>query len=357
MKIANIQWKTYRRRLKNPLTTAHGTMNERTGILIRITPDSNAHGIGEAAPLPGFSKESPDDIVAFLEHEGRALCGKLFPDVKDEFFSISPDLIPSKFPSLRFAFETACADILARQAGLPLARWLSDDSRTEIAVNYLLPRPVVNWEYHKRAIETGGYRSVKIKVGSGEIDADIDLIRKTREMIGNSIALRLDANRGWNYDTAVKILKAVRSFRIEYVEEPLNLHDSDLSDRLQYETGAKIAFDETLVEIKHISPGIMEGFCDVLVLKPTILGGIGRILEFAPEAAQYEMPVVVTSSYETEIGLAALAHLAAALPGKQLACGLDTLRLFDNATELFGGVQDGLIRIPGKPGLGIDIDW
>jgi o-succinylbenzoate synthase len=357
MKIAGIDWKKYHRNFRTPLSTAKGIVSGRSGILIRVTSNDGISGYGEAAPLPDYSKDSLDDVIAFMQDSSGIVHNITLSDNCDQVFQAIASCIPQTLPSLRFALDSACGDLMARAAGLPLARWLSNDSRSEIPVNYLLTRPVMNWEHHIQAIEAGGYQSVKIKVGSEEVDSDVALIRKAREMLGDDIALRLDANRGWNYDTAIKILKAVQGLRIEYVEEPLNHFDPTLLARLRRETGAKIALDESLAEIDPISPKELAPICDVFILKPTILGGLGRIMKIAAEAALCNRPAVITSTYETEVGLAALIHLAAAIPGKQFACGLNTLRLFDDATDLFGGVQNGMIKIPGKPGLGIEIDW
>jgi L-alanine-DL-glutamate epimerase-like enolase superfamily enzyme len=61
----------------------------------------------------------------------------------------------------------------------------------------------------------------------------------------------------------------------------------------------------------------------VLVLKPTVLGGLVACLALAREAAARGLAATVTHTFDGPVALAAAAELAAALPGGGPACGLD----------------------------------
>jgi L-alanine-DL-glutamate epimerase-like enolase superfamily enzyme len=88
-----------------------------------------------------------------------------------------------------------------------------------------------------------------------------------------------------------------------------------------------------------------------------VCGGLraGRtIIEHAHAAG---LRVVVTSSIESGIGLAAALHLAATLPEGSPACGLATTDLLadDLIVEPLALVS-GRISVPAGPGLGVELD-
>ena len=92
----------------------------------------------------------------------------------------------------------------------------------------------------------------------------------------------------------------------------------------------------------------------MLVLKPTLLGGMCACLALARDAAARGLSVVVTHVFDGPVALAAAAELAAALPGRVLACGLDRhggLAAWpDVAIPQLG---PDYVASAGRPGLGL----
>jgi len=175
--------------------------------------------------------------------------------------------------------------------------------------------------------------------------------------LGGDIGLRLDANRAWTYDQALRALQAMKKFGIDYIEEPLARFDADQIAALHQETGVRIALDESLVEIDDIESILAAGVCEILVLKPTAFGGFYHTMQLVDLAGRYKCGVVVTSTYETEIGIAAFLHLAATLPDPLLPCGLDTLRLFEDEDPALSRVTEGSIAVPKGVGIGTNVGW
>jgi L-alanine-DL-glutamate epimerase-like enolase superfamily enzyme len=58
---------------------------------------------------------------------------------------------------------------------------------------------------------------------------------------------------------------------------------------------------------------------DVLVLKPMAIGGLRATRALACAAIDAGLGVVVTSSFDTAVGVAGALHLAASLPGPMFA--------------------------------------
>jgi len=63
---------------------------------------------------------------------------------------------------------------------------------------------------------------VKIKVGSPELERDIERLTKVREAVGPNVNVMMDANQGMNLSSALKLADAVKPLRITWFEEPLH---------------------------------------------------------------------------------------------------------------------------------------
>jgi o-succinylbenzoate synthase len=87
-----------------------------------------------------------------------------------------------------------------------------------------------------------------------------------------------------------------------------------------------VALDESLVGME---PGMVETFAVAFVLKPTLLGGISRTLRVAGWALRLGVTPVISSAYESGVGMAALVALVALAAGigdRPVPAGLDTYR-------------------------------
>jgi len=357
VKIEFLTYKRYRRSLKRPLVTAAGKIYSRTGWLMAIGVENGIEGFGESPdPVPGLQTpprddEDSDEIVLNLLKD--YLIGRELPENMAEIEKIIDSHIGYISRSVRFGLETALADAAARLENKPLSTWLSSSAKKSVPVNYLLSRPVESWTETIGHIHDRGYRAIKVKVGSDSIENDYRLVKSLREKLGPDMAIRLDANRAWIYQTARNIMQRLQDLNIDYIEEPLRKYDPALYMRLKQDTGLDIALDESLSEIDDIESVIDHGLCDVIILKPALVGGLEKILELYEKARQKGMRAVLTSNLETEIGWSALCHLAASLPEPLPPCGLDTLRLFDDVDGAPGKVKSGEITVPPGKGLGL----
>jgi L-alanine-DL-glutamate epimerase-like enolase superfamily enzyme len=89
-----------------------------------------------------------------------------------------------------------------------------------------------------------GFRAVKVKVGSAEIERDIERLTKVREAVGPSVGIMMDANQGMNVATATQLAAAVRHLRITWFEEPLPHTDFAGYQQLRKQAGISLAMGE-----------------------------------------------------------------------------------------------------------------
>lgn len=267
--------------LHRPLTTGGGL--RRTGLILQLT-DGGATGCGEAAPIPGFHPGSDEAVAQQIE---AALCHGEEPTD----------------PVARFCIETAALDLAASQSGVRPAALLVADPAPAAPLNALIDsdRPA----HQAQALATEGCTAVKIKVGRRDIDSEIASIKAVFEAAPR-MRIRLDANRAWSLDDACRFCDALRGVSLDYLEEPLA--DPALLSDFYDRTGVPIGLDESLAE----DHGGFPAGTAALVIKPTVVGGLTAALRLSAQAREIGAQAVISATFETSVGLAALTEIACA---------------------------------------------
>ena len=228
--------------------------------------------------------------------------------------------------------------------------------------------PSASAEAARQAVEAG-FTTLKLKGGAErETDVLADRVRAVRAAVGPDIRLRLDVNGAWDLETATERLEAVARFALEYVEQPLAGDDpADLAE-LRRRVRVPLAADETVTSLRAARALLDADAVDVLVVKPVRVGGHVVAAEIAELAAGRGVPVVISTLFETGVGIAAGLAIAAALPGVAGASRLDhaphhglaTAGLMEHDLLVEGLVLDeGRMWVPGGHGtgrLGIRVD-
>lgn len=179
------------------------------------------------------------------------------------------------------------------------------------------------------------FNTVKIKVAEKGQSLAQDIARVT--MVHNlypHAKLRLDANGGYDLETAIRLCDALDDLPIEYLEQPVASIEELSEFRAWLKGHFLIAADESIRKTMDPQAVISAEAADILVLKAQPLGGI----EAALEIANLGLDVVVSSALESSLGISQGAYLAAALPELKYDCGLGTLNL------LLGDVTEQPLR-------------
>jgi o-succinylbenzoate synthase len=184
-------------------------------------------------------------------------------------------------------------------------------NRDTVPVNALVDDPPVD------PVALEGFPAVKVKVGRSDPRADLDLVAAVRDAVGQSVALRVDANGAWDLDAAASVIAELAHYDLELVEQPVATLD-ELA-RLRRRVGVPLAADESVRSIDDARCLAALQAADIVVLKVQPLGGVRAALRVADAAA---VPAIVTSMRETSVGIAAGLALAAALPELPYASGL-----------------------------------
>jgi o-succinylbenzoate synthase len=196
--------------------------------------------------------------------------------------------------------------------------------RDRVPINCIVPA-VGPDRAHEIASGSGcGTAKVKVADHPGSLADDLARVEAVRDALGPSGAIRIDANGGWDTDTAIAVIPQFdrAAGGLQYVEQPCRTID-ELALVRRHVT-VRIAADESIRRAGDPLRVAVAGAADIAVLKCAPLGGVRRSVQVAEAAG---LPCVVSSALETSVGLAAQVALAAALPELDFACGLGTLSL------------------------------
>lgn len=345
MRLTHCTFTPYRLPLRQPWVSARGGFDVREGWLVRLATDTGLVGYGDCAPLPQAGTESMDSAAACLSGWVAALPGL---PLEEALGRISASAAGA--PAACCGLETALLDLLAQQAGLPLARWLNPDAAAELRVNAMLGGLDSRAAERALAAVAEGYSVLKLKVGLAAGHEEIPLLHDLAHRLPAGVSLRLDANCAWNEKDAEDFLGALAGLPVESVEDPLASPDRAGWCRLQSMVPFPLAADESL-RIMGADAVFSQPPVRRMVLKPMVLGGVVSALALARRAREAGVECVVTTTVDSAVGVAAALHLAAAV-ANDLAHGLATsawlLRDVGKAPLVAGGV----LRLGSDPGLG-----
>ena len=345
MRVVSYSLHPYRLPLVEPVVWGGESYAAREGVLLRLEDAQGRAGWGDAAPLPGFSRESAAEAADALGALLPALDGVDLDavDLTRPRGGFHTALDAAGLPSsARFAVDLALADLAAQDLGRTLPQALHPDPAVTLPLNGLLMgrRDAVVAGAGRLAAE--GWAAVKLKVGRQSVAEDAEAVRAVSAALGGAAALRLDANRAWTAEQTAAFARAVDGVPLDYVEEPTP--DAAAHPALWLDTGLPIALDETLQE-----PGgadHLRGWAAAAVLKPTLVGGLMAALRLAAAARAVGVRPVLSAAFESGVGLRGVAALAAATGAEP--AGLDTYRWL--AEDTVGPLPFGRPRVD-VPGL------
>jgi o-succinylbenzoate synthase len=194
--------------------------------------------------------------------------------------------------------------------------------RDSVPVNVTVP--AVDPAQAAAIVAASGCQTAKVKVAEpGQPpSSDIDRVAAVRGALGPSGRIRVDANGGWEVETAARMLRELSRYGLEYAEQPCaTLAELALLRRL---ADVPVAADESVRRAADPLRVKAAGAADIVVIKVQPLGGVRAAMRVVEACG---LPAVVSSAVDTSVGLAAGVALAAALPDLPFACGLATMSL------------------------------
>lgn len=330
-------------------------------VLVRITTDTGIEGVGEATVMPRWSGETVWGAKVLIDQVFAPLLIGCDPEQHAEI-DLRMDRACAHNWFAKSAIEMACWDIAGKAAGKPVYELLGGAKRP-LAIRCRFSMGAYEPERARRRareLVEEGFDWVKVKVG-GEPERDIERVRIVREEIGPDRQLMIDANCGWDGETAVRAVNAMEDLRIALVEQPTPDGDYAAMARVRKETRPPVMADDICFDMAHARELIRNECCDVISLYPGKNGGIRKSLEIAAFAEKHGVACSIGSNLEWDVGTAAMGHLVVAsanmqvekFPGDILGPEYHEFRIAKNPLSIQGPV----LTINDRPGLGVDVDW
>jgi L-alanine-DL-glutamate epimerase-like enolase superfamily enzyme len=322
-----------------------------TVTFVAVTTDSGETGVG-AVESDSFGAFDLGPLEA-LRCVVPALVGR-DPYEPAEVAALAFERLPSASRRVPCAaVEVACWDLVARRAGVPLARALGG-VRDEIPAYASLPCEAVETllPLIHRAV-ADGYRAVKLHL-SGIPQADIDLVAQVRDELGD-LELIVDAESVYDVPAATAVGRALDELDVRWFEAPLPDRYLDGYRSLRRAFHTPVVPAGGLVDDPRELAHALRSEPWSAVRTQTLEGGIGHVREMADVARAAGLDLELCS-YGTSLTQAIDLHV-------MLGLGLGSFYEqpypvepweFGTTTPIV--VEGGVARVPEGPGLGMELD-
>jgi len=342
--------------------------------LVRLETDQGVTGWGEApagetwggADMRYYG-ETPETVCHIIERH-------LFPAIRE----LSPfrianiharmDRTVKGHPYAKAALDMALYDIAGKALGRPVCELLGGDFRDSIEVAHSLGiMPVERCIEEAKQAVAEGVLTIKCKTGL-DPERDIELVRRLREEVSETVRIRVDANEGYaSVSEAVRITEAQAQYGLMLCEQPM-MGARNLA-RVAARIAVPVMADESAWTVGDVIELHRSGAAECFSCYVTKPGGLYRAKQQGDVANALHMACDIGGSIELGIGNAANLHLGAALENARLPSVCPVTRptgapgpeiagiyyLDDIVTEPFRFESGRVYRPPG-PGLGIEVD-
>jgi D-galactarolactone cycloisomerase len=261
--------------------------------------------------------------------------------------------------------DIALWDLMGKSCQQPVSRLLGGNYRDKIKPygSILFDEPGALRRSLVGVVERG-FKAIKLgwrPFGRRDRKYDELLVRTARETVGDDVELMVDAGgseqfwphgANWARNTA----EMLADYGIVWFEEPLPPDDIEGYIALTRVSPVPIAGGEVLTRRQTFQPWIERRAVDILQPDCTKNGGLSESRRIAWLAFDHNVQVV-PHGWNTAVGLAADLQFSAAIPVARYVEYLTPCAYIDElTTEPFGLDDQGLLTIPSRPGLGIELD-
>lgn len=225
--LASIEAFCIRVPVKTPIRVAFGTFRDRPLVLLRVVGTDGAEGWGEVwANWPASGAEHRARLALDL---GERLIGRHFESPPALYRDLSRELEVLVLQTLEVGpiaqviagLDIACWDLVARRAGQPLHKLLSDRVAERVPV-YVTGINPDQPEVFAAARQAEGFRAFKLKTGFGH-ELDVRNLRALRDTLGPDAVLTCDSNQNLDLQAAIRFAEAIAPLQLSWFEEPLRV--------------------------------------------------------------------------------------------------------------------------------------
>src|SRR5205814_263056 len=356
-----------------------------------VTGISETHG-GDAI-ASGFEALKPRLIGA----DPYRLAGFLLPMIENDAKGTSFDRsqtyhVPGENPldaaaRLYSALEIASLDLIGKSVGKPVCDLLGGrvrdavpfsaypfykhvggggedaDARPDEYGEALTPEALV--KQVKQMAAKYGFHDIKFKTGVLDPDIEVETVKQLRAALGPAVPLRIDPNCAWSVETSVRVGKAlaVELGNGGYLEDPAAGIDGMAQVRrglLQAGGNTPMASNVGITSFADVPESVKKDAVQIVLCDPHYWGGLRQVQHLGKICQTFGLGLSMHSNTHLGVSLMAMAHAAAATPHLTYACDTHYPWQSEKDEIVAGGrvpIIDGCVKIPNKPGLGVELDY
>jgi glucarate dehydratase len=331
-----------------------GSNDSSTRTIIEMETDTGVTGLGEASYSHAAQIIERDFAPALIGLDPRLGATALRRYCLPDHLDFGTPLLKVRLAAWG-GVDIALWDILAQAAGVPLYQLLGGARRERaefVAYAYSSPdascAPTQMAAIAKAAVATTGSRIFEFKLGVHPVEVDIATVKAVHEALAGAARLAIDANMGWSYRDAHRLLSEVAPL-LENAEEPVASLEQmqQLAGEFAVNVSAHCSDLDTVLAYPRL--GVV----------PTLdaTGGITGVRRLARVLGARSRRVWLRSHAEAGIGWAAITHLGMSMP--ELNRPAQSLMDLIDEDLIVGerwDVLNGGVRPPSTPGLGVSLD-
>ncbi len=332
--------------LARPLRTASGDIPVSPLLLVDVASEEGPVG---RAYVFGYTTLTLRALKAFLEDVEEVVRGRsaspaaLYDDLASRLRLMGRQGLVGMALS---GLDMALWDLQGRAHERPVVELLGGQATPVPAYDsYGIVDPAVDRTALERSIEQG-FRAIKIKIGVGDLAWDVARVAGVREIVGPDVRLMVDYNQSLTAPEALRRIRALARFDLEWVEEPVPAEDLAGHARVRAASPVPIQTGENWWFGHDMAHALAAGACDLCMPDIMKVGGVTGWLRAMGQAEAAAVPV------SSHLFVEASAHV---LPVTPLAHYLEYLDLAGAVLADPPPVVDGTVTARG-PGLGMDWD-
>ncbi len=325
--------------------------------ICKLVAEDGSVGLGEVFVWLPESGVSPGQVIdSIKESLGNYILGESPFNV--EHIRHRMDINVARNEVAKGLLDMACYDLMGRITGRAACDFMGGRTVEQIPLAALIPlMDAAGMVALAQMFYDEGYRTFRLKLGRS-LPEDIQVVELMRQTFGEEIRIRVDYNQAYgNAATAVRAIKAIEPYGIDYAEQPIRNTDYLGMAALQRQVDTPIMSHEDFFSLQDLVTLVELQAVRVIGINSERPGGVTNALR-AISYAELRGLGVALHNQPLGISSAMMLHLAAA---KHHQLG--------HAVELFGHVMmeddlivnpldysGGLGKVPDGPGWGVELD-
>ncbi|MBI3944490.1 MAG: mandelate racemase/muconate lactonizing enzyme family protein [Armatimonadetes bacterium] len=339
-------------------------------LFVRVRTDEGITGIGECSPM------NAPVVAAHIEHSLAPLAVGHDPtqvELLTERLFVGTYKIAGQTQAMATSgIELACWDIAGKALGVPVWRLLGGLYRDRVPVYASSGRRNTTPEEEAadlaRLVEAHGFQAVKVKIGQRwgkDEDAmpgrSLALVKECRRVLGEDVAIMVDANGAYSAPRAIALGRRFEEYGVFHFEEPCPYHDDESTAKVAAALDLPVAGGEQEWDLLRFKTLLANRVVDAIQPDAIKTGGLLRSKKIGVLAEAFGAPVTQHNTQPT-IGTVAMLHFAAVCPAARtpqeysISAITGQHRLSGLLREPDLRVEDGCLRVPDGPGLGVVLD-